>query len=410
MKKLFVAFLVLAVCFLFCGFAPKETKYFTIHYENQRIVVSDKTLRPAWYNLESHIDFTKGKTIYQRASSITLQYGFEKEQLASLFPEIYHIIKKVERDVERSAFNGNIQFDPNGKEKFWVTGAQHGVEMDVAVVAREVLAALKSQKHADILVKTKQIPHKSAKEVLSKIGLRAQYSTRFDAGNVKRSENIERSAMCFNGFILGVGEDLSFNRVVGPRTAVRGYEEAKIIIDGEFVPGIGGGVCQTSTTLFNAALLSGLSVVESHNHSLPISYVPLGRDAMVSSAVDLVLQNSTGAPIYIEAGIEKTNQIFVNIYGNKLGNIKYKPTTEVTSKPQEVEVIGAMPDEISAYNKVIIERGEPARSVRTHLEIYNGNRLVNKKLVRKSNYKGKPEKIKYELISLTSETQLDIIE
>ena len=309
--------------------------FFTIHYDNQKIVVTDKTLKPKWFNAESHQDFTKGKTIYQRAE---VAKSIEKD-----FPEIHQMLKRIEKEIERKAFDGNINFDPDRDEKFWITSARNGVEMDIAQAKFEILAALKNKTHADIIIKTKPVLHKTEKQMLLGIGLRAEYSTKFDAGNRCRSNNIKLSAECFNGIILLPKEILSFNKTVGARTALRGYEEAKIIIDGEFVQGIGGGVCQTSTTLFNAALLSGLSVVESHNHSLPISYVPVGRDAMVSSAVDLVLQNNTGATVYLEAGIEKGNRVFIKVYGNRLGDKNYKPKTEVTSKPQEVEVIGAVP-------------------------------------------------------------------
>jgi len=409
MKKLSIVLVVFVVGILLCGFAPKETTYFTIYYANQKIVVTDTTLKPKWYNADSYKDFTKGKSIYERATSA--------KTLSDDFPEIYQILKRIEREIEYPAFDGNIHFKPSnldcfvprndtpGGGRFWVTDARNGIEMDVKSACREILDALKNRTHADIIIKTKEVVHKTEAQVLSKIGLRAEYSTRFDATNHCRSGNIKRSVLCFNGLVLLPGEEISFNRTVGPRTAERGYEEAKIIIDGEFVPGIGGGVCQTSTTLFNAALLSGLTIVKSSNHSLPISYVPLGRDAMVSSVVDLILENNTGAPVYFETGIEKSNRVFVKVYGNKLGNLSYKPKTEVITKAQEIEVVGEVPAENN--RKVIIEDGYPPRSVLTYLETYNGSNLVNRKLLRKSNYKGKTEVIRYEL---TPETSIDTLE
>ena len=395
MKKLSVVFAILVVTIFVCGFAPKEkdTIYFTIYYNSKHVIVSDKALKPAWYNLESHRDFTKGKTIYERAESA--------KSISKDFPEIHQILKKIQREIERKPFDGNIHFDPAREEKFWVTDAHDGIQMDIAAASREILDALKNKKHADIVIKTKDIEHKTEAKVLDKIGIRAQYSTRFDARNVNRSSNIALSVACFNGLKLLPGEVLSFNRTVGPRTAARGYEEANVIIDGEFVPGVGGGVCQTSTTLFNAALLSGLTIVKSQNHSLPISYVPLGRDAMVSSVVDLKMENNTGAQIYFEAGIEKGNRVFVKIYGNKLGNERYKPVTEVDSKSLEVEVVGSKPINPEEYRKIIIESGVPERSARTYLESYEGNRLVSRKLIRKSHYKGRTEIVRYEKIPET---------
>jgi len=389
-KRVSCILAILTLGFFLFGFAPKETVYFTIHYGNQKIVVTDRLLKPKWFNQESYNDFTKGQSIYQRAETA--------KDLKTDFPEIYQILGKIEKELAYKPFDGNLNFDPEREEKFWITDAKDGVAVDVKLASFEILAALKNKTHADIIIKTKPVQHKTEKQMLFKIGLRAEYSTKFDAGNLCRSGNIRRSAECFNGIILLPGETLSFNKTVGPRTSARGYEEAKIIIDGEFVPGVGGGVCQTSTTLFNAALLSGLDVVTSHNHSLPISYVPVGRDAMVSSVADLVMQNNTGATVFLEAGIEKNNRVFVNVYGNKLGGVTYKPKTEVTSKSQEVEVVGSVPTEIEEYRKVIIEKGYPARLARTYLETYENGKLVNRKLVRKSSYKGKEEVVRYEKI------------
>jgi len=383
--------------------ARNDSVYFTIHYSGEKIVVTDALLKPKWFNQESHMDFTKGKTIYERAEG--------SKSIKKDFPEIHQILKRIEREVERKAVDGEINFRPLDCRvadaprndaphggRFWVTGAKNGVEMDVELASFEILMALKNKTHADIVIKTKVVPHRTEKQVLSAVGLRAEFSTKFDAGNRCRSGNIRRSAECFNGLVLPQGEVLSFNRVVGPRTAVRGYEEAKIIVDGEFVQGVGGGVCQTSTTLFNAALLSGLDVVSSHNHSLPISYVPAGRDAMVSSIADLGLRNNTGGTVYFEAGVDKGNRVFFKVYGNKLGNVTFKPKTEVTSKPQEVEVIGVVPESLEEYEKIVVESGYPAKSARTYLEVYEGGSLVKRKLVRKSNYKGKVQVVRYERI------------
>jgi len=403
MKRLSIVLVSFTVILLLCGFVARapDVKYFTLYYGNQKVVVTDRTLRPQWFNADSYQDFTNGQSIYRRAESAT--------SISKDFPEIHKILKRIEREVEVPVFDGHINFDPARHEKFWVTGASRGIEMDTEAVSREILAALRTRTYADIIIQTKEIPHKTENEIISKIGLRGQYSTRFDDDNQSRSANIERSALCFNALTLMPGEVLSFNRTVGPRTSARGYEEAKIIIDGEFVPGIGGGVCQTSTTLFNAAIVSGLTVVESHNHSLPISYVPLGRDAMVSSAVDLVIKNNTGSPAYFEAGLENETKVFFKIYGEKLGGKKVNVVTEVIEKPLEIEVVGDTPADTSGFRKIIIEDGYPARFVKTYLQTFDGGRLVSRKLLRKSSYKGKTEIIKYEEIPLTCAETPDII-
>ena len=129
-------------------------------------------------------------------------------------------------------------------------------------------------------------------------GLLATYSTSFDASNINRSHNIAVASKALNNSLIKPGEVFSFNVKVGPRTAKRGYREAIIIEANEFVPGLGGGVCQVSTTLYNAVLLAGLEIVERSNHSLAIAYAPLGRDAAVSTVIRTEISNNM-VPIFI---------------------------------------------------------------------------------------------------------------
>lgn len=128
----------------------------------------------------------------------------------------------------------------------------------------------------------------------------ASYTTYFDGSVVGRSHNINQSSNAISKVIVGVGDYFSFNTTVGPRTKETGYQEALEIINGEFVPGIGGGICQTSSTLFNAVDQIGVSYVERHHHSRDIGYVPSGRDATVSyGTLDFRFQNTTSFPFMI---------------------------------------------------------------------------------------------------------------
>lgn len=126
------------------------------------------------------------------------------------------------------------------------------------------------------------------------------YTTYFDCENSPRVSNIRLAGEKISGCVLPAGGSFSFNARVGARTVKNGFKRAKIIEDGRFVYGIGGGVCQVSTTLYNAALLAGLKVTEYHPHSLSVSYVSPSRDAMVSGTYsDLKFSNTTDCPVYI---------------------------------------------------------------------------------------------------------------
>ena len=141
------------------------------------------------------------------------------------------------------------------------------------------------------------------------------FTTRFDGSNSDRSHNIALACEKINGAVLENGQGFSFNNTVGARTTQRGFRPAKIISDGQFVDGIGGGVCQVSTTLFNAALLAGCSITEFHPHSLAVSYVPPSFDAMVSgNYFDLKFENTTGYRLYIRARTDASSVTF-DVYG-----------------------------------------------------------------------------------------------
>lgn len=144
-----------------------------------------------------------------------------------------------------------------------------------------------------------------------------EYTTRYNAAVTGRSENIRLSAASINYLILGPGDTFSFNTIVGQRSEARGYKIANIILDGDFVEALGGGICQTSTTLYNAADYSGLTIIERNPHSLPISYVPTGRDAMVNwGTSDLRFKNDYPFPVLIRTYITQ-GQIKIEVRVSK---------------------------------------------------------------------------------------------
>lgn len=130
----------------------------------------------------------------------------------------------------------------------------------------------------------------------------ASYTTYFSSSDVGRNKNIELSAKAINNVIVGSGDTFSFNTVVGPRDEKNGYQPAPEIINKKLVMGIGGGICQTSSTLFNAVDQLPIKFVERHHHSLDVGYVPKGRDATVSyGGLDFRFQNTSDVPFLIKA-------------------------------------------------------------------------------------------------------------
>jgi vancomycin resistance protein YoaR len=141
----------------------------------------------------------------------------------------------------------------------------------------------------------------------------ASYTTYFGTTDIGRNKNIELSAEAINNVIIGSGDNFSFNTVVGPRDEANGYQPAPEIINKKVVMGIGGGICQTSSTLFNAVDQILVKFVERHHHSLDVGYVPKGRDATVSyGGLDFRFQNTSDVPFLIKANYSK-NSLTVEI-------------------------------------------------------------------------------------------------
>lgn len=210
------------------------------------------------------------------------------------------------------------------------------------------------------------------------------FTTYFDGGNLDRSANIRLAAEKINGSILRSGEVFSFNGTVGERSEKNGFKSAKIIEDGKFVQGIGGGVCQVSTTLYNAALLSGLEIKEFHPHSLQVNYVAPSRDAMVSGKYsDLKFENGRKTPVYIRVSCTLSS-VTCTVYGESDGNnYSFKSVvTEVTPRPPQTTVEG---DEDR-----VISFGRDGTSSEGYL-VVERNGEVNEKLIRKDKYSALPD-------------------
>ncbi len=136
------------------------------------------------------------------------------------------------------------------------------------------------------------------------------YITYFKENNKERSHNIVLAAEAINNNVVFPGERFSFNNIVGKRTKERGYKRAPVIVKGELAEDIGGGICQVSSTLYNAVELKGVQIIERYSHSRSVPYVPPGRDATVSwYGPDFVFKNNYRQPILIRASADEGKMI-----------------------------------------------------------------------------------------------------
>lgn len=251
-------------------------------------------------------------------------------------------------------------------EPFTYYNGQKGYVCDREKLLHDIHSSLEGGFEDINLSITAISPKTTLKQLEANTKLLYSFTTYFDGGNVDRSANIRLAAKKINGTTLCPGEVFSFNNTVGARTEENGFKQAKIIQNGQYVTGYGGGVCQVSTTLYNAAALSGLEICEYHPHTLKVSYVAPSRDAMVSgSYFDLKFKNTRLTPIYIRTNCT-FNSITCTIYGQSDG-YEYSFNSTVTGtipKPAAVEIQG---------EEGVIRHGwEGTRSVGTVVKTKNG--------------------------------------
>ena len=206
------------------------------------------------------------------------------------------------------------------------------------------------------------------------------YTTYFNQNDRGRCENIAIAASLIDGTTIQAYGEFSFNATVGKRTEEAGFQQAKIILNGEYVLGVGGGVCQVSTTLYNAALKSGLEVTEFHPHSLQVSYVAPSRDAMVSTQSDLRFFNPYVHAVYLSAKVEN-GSLKITFFGKNEGD-RY----EIISKT--IEEIPPPPPIVKEGDRLEILRQEKCGvKSELYLERYRGNTLLSRKRLRRDEYR-----------------------
>ena len=222
-------------------------------------------------------------------------------------------IDKIHEEVKKEVQDAYYTKDP-----FTIYPEVNGIDFDVEA-ARELL----KEEKEEYIIKLKIT---KPKKTIEQIGAEAfpnqlaTFPTRYDISDVDRTTNLQIACQKINGKVILPGDTFSYNQTLGPRTAAAGYRNGKIYSAGEVIDGIGGGICQISSTLYNAVLMANLEIVERRNHQFVTSYVPAGRDAtVVYGATDFKFKNTRKYPVRIVA-TTKSGIATVSIYGIKEEN------------------------------------------------------------------------------------------
>jgi len=302
------------------------------------------------------------------------------------------IIDAAAYEISAAPKDAQVAFNPNGYNMFQITDGVNGKQLNKRKLAIEIQTAL--NKGAEFLnFKCDIIYPKINEEILRKSTyLRARFSTAFENSSIERKHNIALSLASVNGTVLEPDRQFSFNAVVGKRTEERGYKLAKIIINGKFEDGIGGGVCQSSTTIYNCALLADLEIIKYTRHTIPVSYVPLSFDAMVNSGgSDMAFKNDSGGYIFIKAYTRNDNAV-AEIYGIKLPpglKIERESILKNTlpAPPEKVEKdIKKEYPELLPGQQLLTENSREGYESEGYLNYYRYGVLEKRVLLRKDKY------------------------
>jgi vancomycin resistance protein YoaR len=277
------------------------------------------------------------------------------------------------RSVERPAKNAEFLISSNGTD-VGIAPERDGLKLDVPAAARAILTAA-SQPAGRVarLRVTRSHAERTVAEA-RRMGIKklvASYTTTY-GGEANRLHNVRLVAGLVDSHLIAPGAEFSFNRTTGERTADKGFREAPVIINGELQTGLGGGVCQVSTTVFNAAFEAGLPITARTNHSLYISHYPTGRDATVNYPdLDLRFVNDTGKWLLIRTFVGSSS-LTVALYGtpvNRRIEVETAPL-RVTAEPklERVPNPGLFVGESS-----VEDYGEPARATSVRRRVYSAS-------------------------------------
>lgn len=312
----------------------KLNSLFTPDLNNKVITLSDGSSSYDFRYEEFNVryDFSKAVDMaydYARDGSLEGRYFAVKSLAAEPHKIIYEPVftyneaaikerlKLIENKVYVPPVDAGVKINAGQPEKFTVADEVYGRELNFDETSLLVGELLKNQKEGVVQVAFNDVkPKHVAAEFENALTLLGTYSTNFTPGVNARNTNIATAASKINNVVIFPGEVFSTNAAFGEMTYENGYREAQSIINGKFVDDIGGGICQVSSTLYNAILFSELQIVERINHSLKVGYLDYGFDATLATPViDLKFKNNTTHPIIIECVIDKGKSVIASIYG-----------------------------------------------------------------------------------------------
>ena len=349
-------------------------------------------------SLDKIIGYGREGNIFQKKK---IENQIKKEGLMltvsykSLMGGLDQKIEEIASEIEGHKQASQIKFDPSSEKMFTLDEGKKSFKVDRMKLEEEINKAIENSDYSVIEIPFEEIlPDRSLEQMLENITLISSFSTNYSKSTQNRKDNIKLALSKFNGMIVEPQEEVSFNSTTGPRTTANGYKNAYIILNGSYTSGVGGGVCQASTTLYNALLRADVEILQVNHHSLPASYVPLSFDAMVSEGyADLVFKNTLDSPFYIKC-VCTDKEATVEIYGQPLedGKTIQTRTELVKVLPHKGDTI--ITDTKGEYDDKVLYKGEYYRlkypqegyETKGYIQYVKDGEVIEEKLVRHDHY------------------------
>ncbi|WBW97566.1 VanW family protein [Oceanirhabdus sp. W0125-5] len=343
---------------------------------------------------------------YEETIDLALSYGkdlslFNKYNLIKTpEPKTYDLIvkydtkplttitKKILEETSCDPINATIKRED---EKFIITEDSQGKSIDYEELINTSLAQFRKSSVKDVVIDVKInyiSPSITAAELRQINGLISTFTTRLSGSSPERVTNVTLATNKVSNTLLMPQDEFSFNKTIGSVNEANGYRESKVIINNKLVPGIGGGICQVSSTLYNAILRSNILPTERHHHTLPSTYVPLGLDATVSSNyLDYKFINTLTYPILITGYVTNNKSVTFNVYScSKLTETQYSILTDVTDViPNKTRYVKDPTRPMGSQE--IDVKGTKGYKVDVFLVSKKGGQVIDKTLIHKDFYK-----------------------
>lgn len=359
-----------------------KDKEFTLSLGDLDVALDTQSMSEYIVSLGKSLEETeKLQRIYTKTlEEVEVPYTYSEEKLIAY-------VKSIASEINVSAKNATIKKSGDG---FTVTEHQTGMVLEeekLIASLKEVLPKLEpgAKLEASLVIDEPKVTSDALKMIDGRL---STFTTNYSTSAAGRKHNVGFAASLINGTVLMPGETFSYNAEIGPVTLRAGFKNAGVIIGDKIEDGVGGGLCQVSSTLYQAALHSNMGITQRRNHSMAVAYLKPGMDAVVYGPyLDLKFKNNYPNPVYIQA-YGDNNNLSVSIYGHQadLGGYSYKVFSETTSVLQPT--IKKVEDNTLFVGEEVVEK-KPVTGYtsKTYRQTIKDGKVVKTEVISQDSYK-----------------------